>query len=151
MMKLLMVGIWACVVTLGSAFGALYMQKSKLLGHGSEEAHAVQELKKTRPLSVPMIADGRVNGYVIVQFAYTIDEASGKKVSLAPDVFLLDEAFKALYGDPNLDFRKLAKYDVASLTKTMVSGVNTRMGIKLVNDVMVSEFAYVSKDDIKSD
>lgn len=147
MMKFLVVGIWACLVTLGSVFGATQWQKSRESAKAS--AHADLEVRKTRPLSVPMISDGKVAGYVIAQFAFTVDtKSAGAGLSVPPDVFLLDEAFKMLYGDPKLDFRHLEKYDVGDFGKTMVSRVNARLGAPALTEVLLQDFNYVSRADI---
>ena len=148
MIKFLVVGVWACLVTLGSVFGATQWQKSR--DAAKENAHADLEVRKTRPLSVPMISEGKVAGYVIAQFAFTVDvKGIGAASSLPPDVFLLDEAFKTLYGDPKLDFRHLEKYDVGEFGKTMVSRVNTRLGAPVLTEVLLQEFTYVSRSDMR--
>lgn len=147
MMRLLVVGIWACLVTLGSVFGATQWQRAR--EQAKQDAHVDLEVRKTRPLSVPMIADGKVEGYVIAQFAFTVDTKAGTGIGVPPDVFLLDEAFKRLYGDPKLDFRHLEKFDVGGFTKNMVSRVNERLGAPALTEVLLQEFTYVSRSDIR--
>jgi hypothetical protein len=95
------------------------------------------------------VADGTVQGYVMAQFVFTIDTAVSKKLTVQPEVFIQDEAFRALYADEKLDFRHLEKYDMTKLTKTLVQKVNERLELKLVKDVLVQEFNYVSRDDMK--
>lgn len=53
--------------------------------------------KKTMPLNVPMIANGIVEGYIVAQFIYLADTQSLKELSVPPDDFINDEAFRALY------------------------------------------------------
>ena len=148
MIRLVFIGVWGCLVTLGSAYGAMLWQKSRLATE-TTDPQAGFEMRKTRLLSVPMIADGKVTGYVIAQFSYTVDPRVVARIGLPPDIFLLDEAFKALYGDPSLDFRHLEKYDVAALTHRLALRVNARLNAKAVGDVLLQEFNYVGKTDLQ--
>jgi hypothetical protein len=146
MLRLVISCLWVFAVTLGSAY-AMIMMKS----HHEEAVHAPIDkvgYEKTRPINVPMIANGSVQGYVVAQFSYTANIEDKKKVSVPIEAFLLDEAFKTLYGDEKLDFRHLEKYDMASLTKNLVERVNGRLNNPLLKDVLVEEFNYVSKEDV---
>ncbi len=147
MIKLIVSAIWICVVSLGASYGVL-VWKSAQTHAGETKSKSPLESKKTRPIDVPMIADGNVEGYVVAQFVYTTDAGALKEVSVPPDVFLLDEAFRTLYSDPKLDFRHLEKYDLTGLTKGLVQKVNDRLKSEVVKDVLVEEFNYVSKQDI---
>jgi hypothetical protein len=147
MLRLVISCLWVCAVTLGSAY-AMVMIKTH---HAEAPAHAPVDkigYEKTRPINVPMIANGSVQGYVVAQFSYTANAEDKKQVNVPIEAFLLDEAFKTLYGDEKLDFRHLEKYDMAGLTKSLVEKVNVRLNNPLLKDVLVEEFNYVSKEDI---
>jgi hypothetical protein len=64
-------------------------------------------------------------------------------------MFLLDEAFKAIYGGESLDFRHPKKQDLATLSKEIGESVNKRLGMHLVDDVLVQELNYVAKDSVR--
>ena len=151
MLKAILSGLWVCVITLGSSYAATWWK----VGHSAPAAPAAEvssggvEYKKTKVINVPMIADGGVQGYVMAQFVFTADAGVLKNLSVQPEVFLQDEAFRALYSDEKLDFRHLEKYDITKLTKMLVEKVNQRLDMKLVKDVLVQEFNYVSRDDMK--
>jgi hypothetical protein len=147
MLKILISGLWVCAVTLGSAYLVVVMRT-----HHAEAAATAEVDKvgydKTRAINVPMIANGSVQGYVIAQFSYTTNIEDSKKANVPIEAFILDEAFKALYADEKMDFRHLEKYDVASLTKSLIEKVNVRLKTPLLKDVLVEEFNYISKEDI---
>ena len=63
---------------------------------------------------------------------------------------LLDEAFRAIYSEDDLDFRKLKKLDLASITKNIVDGSNKRLGLHVVEDIFIQEFSYVTKDGVRT-
>ena len=49
-------------------------------------------------INVPIIGDGALLGYVLVQFLYGLD-AKAEHGGLSPDAVLMDETFRTLYGD----------------------------------------------------
>ena len=87
------------------------------------------ESVKTRMISVPVVADGAIHGYVMAQFVFTVDSKTMKHLSVKPDVFLLDEAFKAIYGGESVDFRQFKKRDLQGLSKQIGDNVNKRLGV----------------------
>jgi hypothetical protein len=146
-MKVFFVGLWIAAVTLASTCAAAYMA----MGHkpaGTEQTPSASlQLQKTRVINVPMIADGAVQGFIVAQFGFTIDPAELKQLSVPPEVFLLDEAFRAIYSDSKLDFKHLEKYDVNKLTGHLVQATNDRLGAKLIKDVLIQDFTFVPKQD----
>jgi hypothetical protein len=147
MLRLVISCLWVCVVTLGSAYTMIVVKTH----HAEAAANAGADnvgYEKTRPINVPMIANGSVQGYVVVQFAYTANAEDKKQANVPIEAFILDEAFKTLYADDKLDFRHLEKYDIASLTKNLIEKVNVRMNGAVLKDVLVEDFNYVSKEDI---
>lgn len=158
MIKLIIAGLWVCLVTLGSAYGAVYWQtaqhppthesaqKSNDHGHG---ASGGKETLKTRMISVPVIADGAVQGYVMAQFVFVADSKAMKEMAVKPDLFLLDEAFKTIYSGEAGDFRKLKKQDLGVLVKKIGENANKRMGVNVVEDVLIQELNYIPKDRVR--
>ncbi|MBO0734192.1 MAG: hypothetical protein J2P49_07745 [Methylocapsa sp.] len=103
--------------------------------------------KKIAPVNVPMISNGAVEGYVVAQFVYLADEDGLRGVSVPPEDFIADEAFRVLYGS-QIDFHHLEKYDVDQLTKTIAQRVNQRLGKNIVTDILVAEFNYIPKREL---
>jgi len=152
MLRMVLIGIWACVVTLASTYGASYWKSHR--GAPAEEAHAEKlEVKKVKPITVPIISEGTLKGYVSAEFAYVV-EASNKSHgrggggAVDADSYVMDEAFRRLYADNSLDFRHIEKYDLNSLTKELTKSINHRLGAELVRETLVKSFAFVPKDDI---
>ena len=148
MIKLLASCIWICAVTAASAYVGTAWKMHASAPPSAEEQHGKLEPKKTRPLNVPVISKGVVQGYIVAQFTYTADTAALEHLSVSPEAFLLDEAFKTFYSDDKLDFQHLERYDLAAVTKNLATNVNKRLGANVVRDVLVEEFNYVSKDEI---
>jgi len=144
-MKPFVLGLWVLAVALGSSYAAAVIGIPGKPGAAS--AKPALEIEKTRVINVPMIAGGAVRGFIVAQFAYTVDVAKAKALPVSPDAFLLDEAFRAIYTDDKLDFLHLEKYDIGGLTKRVVAATNARLGEEVVHDVLVQDFTFISKEE----
>ena len=151
MIKLILSGLWVCLVTLASTYAAV----SWLAPRAPEPETQTQKLQgglesvKTKMISVPVVADGAIHGYVMAQFVFTVDSKTMKHLSIKPDVFLVDEAFKAIYSGETIDFRKFKKRDLQGLSKQIGDNVNKRLGVRLIEDVLVQELNYIAKDHVR--
>jgi hypothetical protein len=147
MIKLFLVGIWVCAVTLASGYAAVWWQTPPpVVAAGQEKPFSSVEAIKTRMISVPMIAEGAVHGYVMVQFTFMADARVVKALSVKPEVVFLDEAFKSIYAVENIDFRNIRKQDLPGLSKRIVESINKRFGSRILEDALIMELNYISKD-----
>jgi hypothetical protein len=117
-------------------------------GTQDDGAGAIEQ-KKTRVINVPIIAQGQVQGYVVAQFVYVAEAKALKALPAPPDATILDEAFRMIYAEEKVDFRKLQKADLSRLTGALKSNVAARLKSDVVRDILVQEFNYVSKDEIR--
>jgi hypothetical protein len=143
--KAFLIGLWTLIASLGAAYAVAYVDVTA--ASGPKESKPSLEVQKTRVINVPMIAGGAVRGFIVAQFAYTLDPGKAKTISVPPDVFLLDEAFRKIYTDDHLDFHHLEKYDVGGLTTFLVAATNKRLGMNVVHDVLVQDFTFISKEE----
>ena len=144
-MKIFVVGLWLLLVSLGTSYAVATIEAGK--GTQPKAEKPTLQLEKTRVINVPMIAGGAVRGFIVAQFGYTLDAAKAKSLTVAPEAFLLDEAFRAIYTDDHLDFLHLEKYDVAGLTGRLVGATNRRLGADIVHDVLIQDFTFISKEE----
>ena len=143
-MKTFAVGLWVLIVALGTSYAVASLESAP---KGSGEAKPVLQLEKTRVINVPMIAGGAVRGFIVAQFGYTVEEAKMKALPVAPDAFLLDEAFRAIYTDDKLDFLHLDKYDINGFTARLIAATNKRLGAEIVHEVLIQDFTFISKEE----
>ena len=149
MAKFILVGIWACLMTLGSDYAATYWKAAQAKAASVEQSAKNVEYKKTKEFTVPKIFNGEIQGYIVAQLSYAVDSEVQKTIAAPPEPFLLDEAFRYIYNDDSSDFTNLKKYDLQKLTKTLMQNVNARLNGNLLKDVMIQEFNYMSRVDMK--
>ena len=144
-MKLLVVGLWVVLVALGCAYGAAIYFPGGASAKATPAPVALQ-VQKTRVINVPIIVAGAVQGFMSMQFAFTVDGTALKSLPVPPEIYLLDEAFRTIYTDDHLDVHHVEKYDLAKLTAHLVESTNAHLGAPLIKEVLIDNFNYVNKD-----
>jgi hypothetical protein len=149
MVKLLLCGLWICAVTLVSSYAVVTWKADQAPDAKADEFFGGLDYVKTGIISVPMIDKGEVQGYIIAQFVFTADGQTLRSLSIPPESFLVDEAYRAIYSGRKVDFKRLEKYDIEALTKEIAANLNARFKTDLIKDVLVEQFSYVSRDEIR--
>jgi hypothetical protein len=149
MIRLLVTGVWACIVTVGASLAISYWTASRAALPPKQEYLEGLAYEKTRIINVPIIAEGSVQGYIVAQFVFTADAKVLRQLPVPPEAYVVDEAFRKIYGDDKTDFKNLARYDLARLAQTVRESVNKRLQTEILQEVLVQDFNYVSKDQIR--
>lgn len=151
MVKVVLIGLWVCVVTLGASYGAVMWQADSPVDPKADEFFGGLDYVKTEPISVPLLADGEIKGYIIARFVFTMDGATLRKLSVPPSIFIIDEAYRAIYASgQKIDFKNLDKYDVDQLIVQIRTNVNERFKSDLVKEVLVEQLNYLSRDEVRN-
>jgi hypothetical protein len=147
-MRSLLIGLWACVVTLAATYGGAYWKSHQVAGLAAD-AHAEKlEVRKVKALTVPIVSDGVLQGYVSGEFSYVVDSSNKSHLSVDPESYFMDEAFRQIYSNNKLDFHHIEKFDLNALTKEITQQVNKRLGIAFVRETLVKSFTFVPKEDM---
>ncbi|HLP69631.1 MAG TPA: hypothetical protein VK181_19130 [Rhizobium sp.] len=149
MIRLLLVGIWICILTLGGVYAAV------TLGNQPPEpadaaAKPATELVSGETLSLPIVTDGAVTGYFLARVSVTVDRDKAKANHVPMTTYVTDELFTLLVGNKMIDIPNVGKFDVAALRTKIKDGINARTGDALITDVMVEQLDFLSKDDLNS-
>ena len=99
-------------------------------------------------VSVPILLDGQVLGYVVTRLRFAADSELVKESSIQPEAFVADEAFRLIYETAPKDIKTGRKNALKELTENIASGANQRLGRNVVKDVMIDSWTYLSKQDM---
>ncbi|MGJ0508741.1 MAG: flagellar basal body-associated protein FliL [Methylocystis sp.] len=149
MNQTLIVGIWACVVTLAGAYGGVYFRQQS--SASANVAHEEKlEARKIKPITVPIIADGMLRGYISAEFSLMTPKSDphGHGPSLDPEGYVMDEAFRLIYSENKVDFSNMQKSDLAQLTSQITANVNKRLGSDLIRETLVKNFAFIPREEL---
>jgi hypothetical protein len=148
MIRLLLVGIWASMLSLAAAYGMMHWSQNPAAAIVSGGEKKLEEVR-TRAINVPIIGEGTVQGYMVAQFVFTVDTNALKEMKINPEVYLLDEAFKTIYANEQINFQNMKKQDLPLLAKRLGDNVNKRLGAEIVQDVLIDQLAYIPKKDVR--
>lgn len=149
MLKLVVIGIWVAVVTAGVAYFSAGFFAAQPETAAGDHPMNIEQLS-TEMTSVPMIRNGEVLGYVIIQLNYAIDRDAIKKAHLDPLPYLIDAAFRAVFLNPQADFTKLRASDIDKLTEAIKAEANRRLGEGMVQEVLLAQLNFVRRGDIRT-
>lgn len=150
MIRIIMIGFWACLATLAAGYAMTHVRameaKPAVVAANAGQAH---EMKKTKEIDVPKIRDGVVKGYIIAQFSYDVDSALAKAAPVAPDAFIVDEAFRYIFSDAEIDFDHLETFDLKKMTDALTKAVNARLNGAVVTTIGIQEFSFLTANQAK--
>ncbi|WP_342108195.1 hypothetical protein [Methylobacterium sp. SI9] len=149
MARIVITGLWICAITVLSSFAVITWMPAFPKPKAEEYLEGLT-YQKLKPLNIPIIAEGSVQGYIMATMIFTADSHLIKGMGVTPAPFVMDESFRQIYGDGDLDFRNLKKYDITKRLEEIKRRVNERLGSEVVKDVMIENFNFVTKKDIRS-
>jgi hypothetical protein len=144
--RLIILCVAVCLGTIGGVFGATKWKARA--SEGADAAAPKVQILKTRMVSVPVLADGQVLGYVVTRLQFSADSDLLKTISVQPEAFVSDEAFKFIYETTPDDMKSGRKQVLRILTGNVAEGVNKRLGMNLIKDVVIDSWTYLSKQDM---
>ena len=150
MIKTLLIGLWVCVVALGSSYFFVQMNNSSAALVAPTEEAEVIEFIKTDMVSVPVIRQGKVQGYLVAQLSFAVNKTETKKLAFEPTPYLVDVAYRALYENSAIDFSQLQPQDLTLLAQKILEGANAKLGGEVVKDVLMNEINYVPRDEVRT-
>lgn len=147
MIRMILLAFVACLSTVGGVYGAVTWKSSMSAEPNKSENHKLQILKAPM-VSVPILSDGQVLGYVVTRLQFTADFDLLKESSVQPEAFVADEAFRLIYETAPKDLKVGRKNAIKELSENIASGTNERLGRNVVKDVMIDSWTYLSKQDM---
>lgn len=153
MIKTLFFVLWGVAIALGASYGLNTFFQARANAPAPVDASTF-ETRKTKEISVPIIREGVVKGYVVIQLSYVVDLSIAKKLPVDPEPFVTDETFRYLYGDDKIDFAHLDRIDLDKLLHTLMFRVNGRTKSEVITDMGVLECNFLlnveAKDSLPS-
>jgi len=149
MIKLIFVGTWVVIVLSASIF-VFSGKHTELLG-GGEEAGKVKakvETLKMDPVSIALIREGKVKGYLVVEpaFTYTME---GKKTDVPIGLFFQDALVNYLFNNDEIDTERLEKFDLATFRTNLKNDVNANLDGIAIDEVLIQRIDYLSIDEVR--
>ena len=139
-------------LAIGAAMGAGYYAISASGADAAGKPAAAYigiDYVKIPPFAVPIIQDGKMEGYVLTEWVFTIDAKTKAALTVPPEVFIKEDAFRSIYGEVVVDFDNLDRVDLVALAETIRGNVNKRLGTEAITSALVQKFDFMPKDDVR--
>jgi hypothetical protein len=146
-MKLLITGLTAVFATLAGSYVAGMLAGSPSGAEKTTEAK-VLEFIKLDVLSVPVIRQGRVQGYVLARIAIGVPVEDAKKNRIAISLYSSEGAFRAIY-EEGFEFSHLKAADIGRLADRMTKLINDRMRVSVVGVTTIESLNFVPYSEVR--
>lgn len=105
---------------------------------------------KTRQISIPIIRDGEVAGYVLLKFAATYPAAAAKSNPIGLEALLIDEAHSVVPSFSSAEIVTGEPRQLQAMTNLIVERLNKRGdGVRLIDSLLIQEFSYVGTKEAR--
>ena len=149
MIKFVMAAAWIVAVAIGSVYYSFNLAQSRPAETPPAGFFGGLDYVRTDVISVPILEKGRVLGYFLGRLVFTAEGAQLKKLVIPPETLLTDQLYSYLYANPQIDFTKRGSIDIDAIRNGIRDSVNARLGVALVHEVLVEQFDFLTKDDIR--
>lgn len=149
MVKLLIAGIWALAIALSSLYGVVVMNSEANPVASEDKFFGGLDYVKSEIISVPILDGGKIDGYVVAQFVFTIEEKVSKRLSIPPAMLIIDEAFSTLFSKKYINFRDIKPFALDEMKEHIRANVNKRFGSDLIHEVLVEQLNFIPMDQVR--
>lgn len=148
MIKLVLTGVWVCIVTLGAVYGSVYLATKPAVDEEAARKESL-ELVKGESITVPVISGGKVSGYFLGRISFMMDKEKIKGIKLPLTEYMTDELFTLLVGNKMVDIANTSTFNLEDFRTLIKTDMNKRIGDEMVAEVLVEQLDYLAKDDTR--
>lgn len=150
MIRFIVIGVWVCVVALASTYAAAYWVTGAERAKADEPYLSGLEYRRLPVMTVPMVIDGSVKGYVLAKLVFTADASLLRKMSIDPSVFAVNAAFQEFYVNGRVESGKMSRYNLPEMLERIRQDTNAHLKGDVVREVLVDSLNYVDRTDLRS-
>lgn len=150
MIKLLATGIWVAMVLAGSVI--LFDDTKSDAGSAKPELadyFGGFDYVKLEPISISIVRDNQVRGYLVLDVVFTVDGSEKFKPSVPLEYLLNDAILMSVYENNDLDIFRLEKFDLKKFQNKLLKDINDKLGESVVNEILIQKIEFISKDDVR--
>ncbi|EYS94414.1 hypothetical protein ACMX1E_04570 [Bartonella bacilliformis] len=149
MIKMIALGLWVCLVSLGALMLGINSYKrdpnipTTPVSTGEEIGSSDTEI-----MNIPILVDGSVQGYLIAQLTYVVDKKAAQNIVVPVSVLIHDVIFQNFWGSySNVRMIERVKFDMVK--QQIMDQVNQRFSNPILKDLLVKQFNYISVEKIR--
>ena len=146
--KTALAGLLAIGAALGAGYYAISASGADTGGKPAENFIGIDYVK-IPAFAVPVIQNGLMEGYVVTEWVFTIDAKTKAALTIPPEMFIREDAFRSIYGEVVVDFDNLDRVDLVALAETIRTNVNKRLGTEAITSALVQKLDFIASDKVR--
>ncbi|WP_127078140.1 hypothetical protein [Rhodomicrobium lacus] len=147
MFREIAIAAWIVAVTLGAVFAGSVAANRTVSSPPVEQA-AEETTIKLKQLTIPVIEDAGVHGYVLVQMSVVANVKSGGHAANYIELAVTDEALKALFFKNRVALANLSKDSLKQLAEDIRKNANSKVGDATIKDVFITSLHFLGRDEL---
>jgi hypothetical protein len=150
MIKFLAVGIWTILLLSGSVY-LFYGNKKTSQEELIEKSAYLGKLEvvKLEPMSITIIRQNKLQGYVILDISFTIETSKKAKLSVPAELLLRDVVNSSVFGNTEIDINHLDRFDFKKFKEHVLKKIHNRFGKDYISDVLIERIDFINNDSIR--
>ena len=149
MIKFVAAAIWLCAVTIGAVFYSFQSASARMDAPAPPPLLGGLDYIMTDIVSVPVLHEGRINGYFLTRLVYTVEPEKAARLSVPADALIVYQVYSYIYGNPELDFASHETLDLDAFRDGIRKKINEKIGEDLIHEVLVEQVDFLSKEEIR--
>lgn len=149
MLRIVIVGMWVCFVAFSSLWIGLKRDPNDVTSSPTHEQNANCTFTRTDLLTVPVMIEGSVKGYVVTQLIYAVDNSLDWQTARSLSYYISDEIYNQLFR-AYTSARMIERIKFSDIKRDIIENVNKRFGMKVLRDLFVQQFGYVSQEALRN-
>lgn len=147
MIKLVLTGVWVCVITLASVYMSVHLATAPAPAPDQSKQSLV-ELVKGESITIPLVKDGAVTGYFLGKVSFMVKKDMLKGGTLPLTEMTTDELFSLLVGNKMVDIAHMKSFDPNAFRDMVKKDLNEHLGGEYIDQVLLEQLDYLSKEDV---
>ena len=150
MLKLLLTGLWVCLVTLGAVYFSVQMAAPPPPVDEEAARNETLQLVRGESLTIPVISNGMITGYFLGRVWFMMDKQKIVGAEQPMTEYTTDQLFTLLVGEKMIDLGNPGAFDLETFRTRIKDDLNRRLGEGMVAEVLVEQLDFLSKEDIRT-
>lgn len=148
MIKVVVAGVWGCVVTLAAVYFSIHLATAPAAD--PKDAKPEEEFVKGEAINIPVMTDNGINGYFITKISFMMNKDKAKDLPIPLPALTTDELFTLLVGNKMVDLSKPKAFDLEGFRGEIKKSLNERLGGDYIQSVLVEQLDFLSKEKIRA-
>lgn len=149
MVRMLLLGFIVVLSTLGGSYAAMKIPQATSAAGGKDAASEPVTIVKLDPISVPVVRDGKIQGYVLGRISFSAATSDAAKNKDALILYVSEAIFRSIYEEETLDFSSLKPVGVEALVARVVEKANARIGRTAIVQVFVENLNFLAHEAVR--